>query len=347
MIIALLVFTSLGWAAADSPARDVGASAFRPRFHVVEHNIDGVVASDRYAFFTRAIYREDPAAGKPELAKQVGLLLDERTGRTRALVPPACPDSWSTEMFGGPWLLIDCEPSGNGTPQPDLYNLATQRWVRVPTDSSGTMCGTYAGNFGACVIVGVGRYWVQLLATDCGGCVATYLLVDVKTGRARVAPVSPDGRLAFDLNSGSGVSRLCAPLRYPRTWNAKFKRWQLGWVSFYGNVALVAASAPTFGNPSFAYLQRCGSRRRVPVPLAAPIDLDGLSGSSREVVWDGQANLGTTYQLTGVLLPSLRGFTVDLPALPSPVFTALTRDHLYAYSPSDYGESDLYATAAQ
>jgi hypothetical protein len=200
------------------------------------------------------------------------------------------------------------------------------------------VCGSYTSSAGACTIVGVGRYWIQLLAFKSPDSSVTYLLQNIQNGAVvSSSSVKPGGRTGFDLDARSGTKRLCSPLRYPKAWNAQTHSWQPGWLNFYGRVALVAGSAPSFGRSSFAYLQRCGSRRRIKLRPGAPlVSSDALSGSENEIVWKSSERV-----ISGVRLPSLQRFRVPLPTVVANdgfFSTALNMRRLYIFDPGDpYG----------
>lgn len=318
--------------AAGAEVRSGAPQVLHLSFHVVKGGGGGVVSSGRYTLARRMLVREEDSHLSPTGWKAV--LIDERTGARKVLSPPGCPRSWSGAWFGGPWLLFDCGKSGTGKPSAVLYQLASGRWVSVPSPVGQSACADSTSSLGGCVIVGVGRYWIQLLAVKSPESPFSYLLQNIQTGSVVTSSVKPGGRTGFDLNASSGTRQLCFPLRYPKTWNAQAHAWEVGWLNFYGRVALEAGAAPSFGRSNFAYLQRCGSRQRLKLPPGAPlISTDSLSGSRNAIVWKASNRV-----ISGVRVPSLRRFRIRLSSTIAEngmFYTALSWRRLYVVDPGD------------
>lgn len=270
------------------------------RFTRVPRANHGVIASGDYSLLERGVWKYEQ--NHYNLVAVRLTLVDQRSGKRAALRPSKCSGGgW----FGGGWLGFSCYAS-SGIPEVSLYDLSTRRWRTVPAEPNETACGHELGV--SCQIVALGRDWIQLLAGLCDGCQSSYLLENIRTREVIDPPVTPGGRDGFALSAASGYRRLCSPLRYPASHGSQAGAATPGWLSFYGKVALVSGAAPAWGKSTFAYLQRCGSSRRLKLPPGAPLELtDSLSGSSHVVVWRSG-----TRTLSGVFLPSLRKFRVPL-----------------------------------
>jgi hypothetical protein len=158
-----------------------------------------------------------------------------------------------------------------------------------------------------CVPSDAGGAWMQYLVSNCPGgehCSFSYEFQSLNGGELRSDPTA-DHTIA-DLNSRSLARPLCAPLRVPRAWYT-FTGFGLGSLTMDGKFA-IAQGTNANGTPT-AYLERCGSSLhellvKGPYANAAP----PLAWNSGEVLWQS-----ATYQLSGVFLPSLRRFKLDLP----------------------------------
>jgi hypothetical protein len=122
--------------------------------------------------------------------------------------------------------------------------------------------------------------------------------------------VHQHGHAAFDLNSQAGTQPLCRPLTYPTsTWELSGEtQQQPGWIEPLGRFAL-AADAPPLGGAVYseAWLERCGSKRRIRLPGARGV-APGVAASTRAIVWS------TGNKIDGIRLPSLARFSIPTPA---------------------------------
>jgi hypothetical protein len=219
--------------------------------------------------------------------------------------------------------VVDCVPpplgggGGVGPPPAQLYDVSSGRWTSVVIPSR--LC--YFATGGSCGVAGVGAHWLKI-AQVCYHCSASYFLLNVQTGATEPDPASPGGTVFDDLNSLSGATRLCAPLRYPKSYDPALGtgQWALGGLAFYGRFALAGGAKQNMTN--YDYVERCGSRLRVNFTTNSRI-----VASARAVVWEP----GPT-SLHGVFLPSLRAFTIPLPnnlRAAHAAIAALTRRTLY------------------
>jgi len=185
--------------------------------------------------------------------------------------------------------------------------------------------------------------------SDCsagpGHCSTSYELQDVATGAVKADPVKVGESMYDSLNTASGVSRLCPPLRYPATQDGRdagdFPRPAIS-VTSYGPFALAVFPGPHYvDEPPLLYrLYRCHSRLNFPIYSFAP----GVA-STHAVVWQPTSGRLGTYQavpdprfLNGVLLPNLQRFTARLPRSLS---TMLSSDG-YGAGPAALSNRTLY-----
>jgi hypothetical protein len=222
-------------------------------------------------------------------------LIDEQTSRRRRLLFPPCEKSPGLgPLLGGPWLAIGCS----------LYNLNSGRWTAVRVSSQ---C------VGSCNVVGVGRYWVKIV-TDEGQAVygpTDYYLQNIRTGQFERDPATPGGTVLDDLNAPSGSRPLCSPLRYP-SFNEGRSGISLGSIAFFGQFVLTFGSEP---QGDVYRLRRCRSNLNRLVSSTSDTDsgfpppqLTSSPMASPRALILGSAG----YALHGLLLPSMRRFTIPI-----------------------------------
>ena len=239
-----------------------------------------------------------------------GTLIDERTGKRWRLDRPNC----GAEFFGGPWLLFTC---GNSTvTQLALYRPATRTWRLVNWNDPAL------GQPEA-----VGAYWIEsLLAPGCPDThcdtVPSYSFTRIATGRQATVAWHPGGNIVPGLDSPSLAQRLCSPLRVPTVWDDLGEGGGSvelpGTVSMLGKFAIVSGTTqPGVQAPAVrerTFLERCRSKlhRLItessffvagPQPSRTPI------GDPHAILWPSKPQ-----QLGGLFLPSLKEFTVPIPA---------------------------------
>jgi hypothetical protein len=242
-----------------------------------------------------------------------GTLVDERTGKRSSIERPGC----IAEFFGGPWLLFEC-----GTPtltQVALYRPATRRWRVLSWDAD---------------VLGypdaVGAYWIEsVLYQSCPDwndhCdnIPHHTFTRITTGAQGTVEWVPDGNIVPGLDSPSLAHKLCSPLRVPHVSFPTDVGDALlpGTVTMFGRFAI--ASGTTLGADAEVEaqdrLERCQSKLRQPIIASTPA-VDGAQpsrtpiGDPHAIVWPSKPR-----QLTGIFLPSLRQFTVPVPANIGPV----------------------------
>lgn len=239
-----------------------------------------------------------------------GTLIDEHTGKRSSIARPGC----IAEFFGGPWLLFEC-----GTPtvtQLALYRPATRSW-RVVSWNADALGSPDA----------VGAYWIESVSYQscpyrCDN-VPHHAFTRIATGAQGTVGWVPDGNIVPGLDSPSLAHKLCSPLRVPHvSFPTGFGDALLpGTVTMFGQFAI--ASGTTSGADGeiegLDHLERCHSKLRRSIIASTPV-VDGAQpsrtpiGDSHAILWPNKPR-----QLTGVFLPSLRQFTVPVPASIGPV----------------------------
>ena len=228
---------------------------------------------------------------------------------TQTIARPGCVP----EFFGGPWLLFEC-----GTPrttQLALYRPAARTW-RLVNWNPNTLGSPDA----------VGAYWIEsVLGADCSGpqgdhcdSVPHYAFTRIGTGAQGTVDWVPDGDIVPGLDSPSLAHKLCSPLRVPHVsfptdvGDAVLP----GTVTMFGQFAI--ASGTTLGADAEVKaqdrLERCHSKLRRPIITSTPVVAGAQPsrtpiGNPHAIVWPNKPQ-----QLTGLFLPSLREFTVPIPA---------------------------------
>jgi hypothetical protein len=223
------------------------------------------------------------------------LLIDDRTG-TRTVI--RVRGVTTADAFAAPWILLE----QNGNFGFVLYNIDTGR--RRPARCN-IRCGP-DGPFG----YALGTRWLEFFVQHPGSCgdgvhnscgPVTNTFFNIQTGHSRFQ-ASLSTTMVADLDSRSLFHRVCPPLQAapaaptgPDVVPGAF----VPSLTFYGPFAIAIDAGPT------AFLERCGSNLRVPIDQPTG---GWPTASRRAVVWQ------LAGQLAGLLLPSLRPFTAQLPA---------------------------------
>lgn len=258
------------------------ASIVRPAWRFVG-NTTYIAGSLRYVFLSNPSWATSSDAGT---------LIDEQTGKRTKIYPPQ--PGCGGGAIGGPWQVFGCY---RGPPNIELYRIAIGTWQPVQTKIRGS-------------VFGVGADWIQLLASRSPH---NFVFHNIYTGQERTLNAfRPGGRIVPDLNSPKLARRLCAPLHVPDAWNNTGETEWPGMVRFFGRFAVVQGTTrpgPRGGFVPFAYLERCG--RRLHRYLADQGPGADLVGNAHAVVWQP----GSTSNLQGIYLPSLKPFTIDAMSL--------------------------------
>ena len=185
--------------------------------------------------------------------------------------------------------MAACQSQASHPLQLQLYNILERQWVAVP----GTGCFP-------CSPVAVGSRWIEILQEGCQAhCGRDVVLENIATGELEPDPVSAQGDFRENLDSSTATSPLCAPLRYPAWFDGSDQQVEPGSLTMLGQFALTRLGPDNL-------LERCHShwRRR----------LSGLAlGGSHLVLWSGDYWVYGRSPAHGLLLPSLRRFSFEIP----------------------------------
>ena len=316
-LVVIGVLSGIGYVPAVASAKaqkPVQPVVVHLRFQKTGKVLGGVQSNGRYVF-------------EALLDSPSGFLVDSLTGQRRAISRPGCEVPLDATVLGGPWLMFSC---GQGV---TLYSVATGAWrsVALPPD----WCALYGEDSPPCEEgpVRVGAHWIEWdLQPYHGGDV--FYFQNIRTGAVEPQPPPAPrtglphwragGTIYPNLDSAQLTTTLCSPLRVPSLDGGP------GDVSFYGRVAIAYGGTVSYPDERdlSMYLERCGSRTRtrldVPLVVGGSIFLTdfpppGLvfTANAHELMW-----IKARRQLAGVFLPSMRAFTVPLPA----TITAATID---------------------
>ncbi len=247
------------------------------------------------------------------------LLIDDRTGK-RAVVHLKGGSLTAVLSFGAPWILF--EPHSG---EFRLYNIKTGSERAAACRRCGPD-GPYA--------YAVGARWVEFFVQKNDGCndsglcsPAVRSFYNIQTGQSRFQ-ASQSSTSVPVLDSRKLFHRLCRPLRVPaRTAPPRDSYHPLPSLTLYGTFAVASDG----GEFPFS-LERCGSNLQMPVDLPNQDDwLGSLTANDHAVLWQvSDGHYEWDGQFAGLLLPSLRPFTGQLPAsLPTPWFIVLDSHELY------------------
>jgi hypothetical protein len=214
-------------------------------------------------------------------------------GRQRTLTfPPGC----GGDTIGGPWIALLCRPFSS--PTIGLYNIPKRsfRPLTMSPGSDGPGCGS------SCVTPsGIGANWIGLTFNGCQAhCFPVPTFQNLHTGEVRADP--SNATTTVNLNSPALSEKVCRPVKVP--FEPHFTNPPSSWgsVTFEGRFAIAAGA-------SGAFLEKCGSR------LHERLTTSTSPGSNAHaIVWES-----APARLRGVFLPSLRRFTIKLPARVDPL----------------------------
>ena len=302
----LFVPASSGRATGGAGLR-LAALSFHPRFSVVAGANQLTATDGRYALIWQESYRYG------------GIIIDQATGRSvRLAPPPGCDIAQVINPLGGRWALAGC-----GAPDAqsyELYDIATRTWRALTPEVSALVAvigcppqdvGTSTGLCSA-TPVAIGDQWIEFAVGVNGeheppGGVA---FQNIWTGRVRSAPLGSGtgagSDMALNLDSPQLTQKLCRPVRLPASSSLL-----PGTATIEGRV-VISTGVVNRGLPPLEsgriYLQRCGSKQRIQIdPQNQPI-----AANAHAVLWGTSP---TSSLMTGLLLPSLRRFTVRAPSI--------------------------------
>jgi hypothetical protein len=268
------------------------------RFHKVVLEDGGrILAAGRYVFFDERYLASAAPSG------QIGVVVDEQTGRRTALsLPAGCS---SQAMIGGPWLMFPCS-SYQSARWLDLYALASGRWRTVTIPQ--TPCYSPGGISSDCfeTPIRLGAQWIEFLESDCYHCGETRNFMNIWSGEVRADPTSPT-RIP-DLNSPGLARHLCRPLQVPKDAEGGVPGYDE--FALFGRYGVPYADSGEIPTPfDGRYVQRCGSRTRTG---------GGAIGNSHLLLF---ANPTQTNKIDGLFLSSGTRFRIPIPgAAAQPVF---------------------------
>jgi hypothetical protein len=255
----------------------------------------------------------------PTVSGTRGTVIDEQTGQTTPLTtPPNCTILDGYSPLGGPWVLASCYPPFNSYA---LFDIPNRSWRTVYADAAVFAASPQcASNNCSATPVAVGRYWIQYYVNCEEHCYApSYAFESIQTGEVRTSPKGwvVGGHTIPNLESENLSVRLCSPLVVPRGTNGL-----PGTFTFFGRYAVSTGAVNGGLGPSTSpiFLQKCGSPQRTQID---PNNL-ALAANNRAVVWSVD---GGSLPQQGVLLPSLRPFTVTAPS--KSASPSLGRAHLF------------------
>jgi hypothetical protein len=271
----VLLATALLLAAMGSAAQAAKPPVVTLHWQLVAPGVTAVNATDRYLAY-------ETSAGLT--------VVDQQTHAVTELPATACPaPEHLAAAFGGPWVAT-CAFAQPQQAQLPLYNIVEHQWVQVPWPG----CSD-------CAPLAVGSQWIEIVYGCQEHCAPTLSLENIASGRLEADPVRPHVNFRENLDSPTGTSPLCAPLRYPAWFDGEAQQLEPGYLSIHGQFAL---TTPVRGGRSL--LERCHSSWHK--------WLDGLAiGGSRMVVWSDNHWASGHRPDPGLLLPSLRRFNFVIP----------------------------------
>jgi len=199
-------------------------------------------------------------------------LIDEQTHQQRTLTPSNCFINTPGDQvqLDGPWLIVGCGVLDTPGFTYRLYDISRGQWTPFAISAQ---CPGY------CRVVSIGRYWVKILSNQQ---VEFYepdvpYLQNIQTGSLIPDAISPGGRTYDDLNSPTGSSRLCSPLRYPTYYPSHYPP-QAGSLVFYGQFALVTDEQVSAIDQR-TILRRCHSQLKIRIPTTGGASVLASSGA--------------------------------------------------------------------
>ncbi len=219
-------------------------------------------------------------------------------------------------------------PSAAGGYGLQLYSLPTE--AREPvSDNPNLPYSPCNDEFLPCALPdGVGAQWIRFDAR-CEQCQNRFYYENIETAQVRLDPTSTT--TFADLDAPDLARSTCAGVRVLPLTRDGHPGW--GSLTVYSSAAL-ATGDDAHGREA-VYLERCGTRtRRLLTTAPAPATAPAVASSPEVIVWQSAPRA-----LSGLLLPSLRPFTLPLPA---PIVAA---EDASASSPLDGRVAELALTS--
>lgn len=249
-----------------------------------------VAAAGTYAFVEQA-----------DQTSSLGTLIDERTG-AHIVVPNPAGEYCPSTVLSDHGLATQCYVASGpnyGQPQVLVFDGTARSWTAIT-----------ASRRALPALVDVGSDWITFSGAYYHG--PTYsVFQNIATGRVLADPTAR--HTVADVNAPRLAQPVCRPLSVPVDWQEPY-----GYVRTWGSLRRAAGYTLALGATlnrhhaivPFAYLERCGSRRRE--LIARGYSFGYLTSSSQLVLWSTGANVPF---LSGLFLASRR--RVEIPVPPS------------------------------
>lgn len=295
-VLLVLAVVTLGSTASFGSAAS-GSAGSAPRllhlkFHPVTRHVEGLC---RNPALTSGGYTLVSVTSQPSSSACASafMLIDDSSGK-RSIIPGSGIADYVL-AFGPPWILFEHEFTF------ELYNITTRESHALDCGNGCPPDGTFA--------MAIGARWLEFtwqkpgscgdgIHYSCGTGPIMHSFYNLVTGKFR-QDATTTSRTHLDLDSPTLVRAVCPPLRAP----AK------GAIDFYGPFAVTTQASQSF-------LERCGSRSRIPIgERSQSIAGGGLVANHAAVLWKVTDARGVFVgRLAGILLPSLRRVSINLPA---------------------------------
>jgi hypothetical protein len=237
----------------------------------------------------------------------MGVLVDGSTGRRTTVASRGC---FLVDAIGGSSIAFSC---GSGADVSyELYDMNSGQFrpLTVPSPIAGG-CAPYTS---ACASLdAVGSYWAEFV----GGCPTEHCGpsdVVFENFLTSATPADPSSRTVVpDLDARTLSRKLCKPVTVPT-------RTLPNSPPGFGSVVSDGRFQIATGDGG-SYLEECGARLHRFLTFSAP------ASSPHAIVWESKPS-----HLTGVFLPSLKRFTIAVPANVDPSAPASKFDRQDVYS---------------
>ena len=222
-----------------------------------------------------------------------GVLVNGSTGRRTAVAPRGC---FLVDAIGGSSIGFTC--GSDEDVSYELYDMNTGqlRPLAIPSATAGG-CEPYTS---ACASLNaIGSYWAEFV----GGCSmehcgpGTIVFENLLTGATAADPISRT--VVPDLDSRTLARKLCKPVTVPTDTSAYSP-------PVFGSVVSDDRFQIVTGDGG-SYLEECGTELRRFLTFSA------TANSPHAIVWESRPG-----RVTGVFLPSLKRFTIAVPAKVDP-----------------------------
>ncbi len=225
------------------------------------------------------------------------IVINDRLGTTTALDP-----SCDADALGPPWVLMSCpqNPDPYGPYDVELYSLADGKRQTMTLSPGMPYCSSPPFDPEVqCSADAVGAYWVEWVASSYHHLPTSIYFQNIQTGELRRDPTN--AKTFADLNSPVLAQRPCPGVQIMPDPDPLGTGW--GSLTPYGQFALVV------GPGTSVFLERCGTRLRRQLATGNIAVSYALATNAGAIVWPT-----ATGRLSGLFLPSLQTFTIQLPS---------------------------------